>query len=74
MAYLLLREQVTSQVLADRTGLLARGAQRGLPEITEELDALDSRLRAELITGPTDRNGKPLSHEEWELRQAMGVA
>ena len=74
MAYLLLREQVTAQVLADRTGLLARGVSRGLPEVQAELDALDGRLTAGLVVGPTDRSGKPLDQEQWELRQAMGVA
>ena len=74
VTYLLMREQVTAQVLADRTGLLARGVTRGLPEVEAELDALDARLAAEIVTGPTDRNGKPLTREEWELRRAMGVA
>lgn len=73
MAYLLLREQVTAQVLADRTGLLARGATRGLPEVQDELAAFDARLAAELVTGPVDHNGKPLDLEQWELRRAMGV-
>lgn len=73
MAYALLREQVSQQVLADRQGLLASGVRRELPSVHDELEALDDRLTAE-ETGPTDRAGKPISAEQFRLRRALGVA
>lgn len=70
---MLLREQITEQVLADRQGLLASGVRRELPSVVDELDALDARLTAE-PESPKDRAGKPVTAEQMRLRQALGVA
>lgn len=72
-AYVLLREQIASQVTADRQGLLASGVRRELPSVQDELDAFDARLLAD-ETGPTDRTGKPITAEQMRLRRALGVA
>lgn len=68
VAYVLLVEQVERRVLADRSGLIARGAVEDLPTLHEAQYRLDEVLAAEPV--PVQR----VDSEQFRLRRALGVA
>lgn len=77
LAYVLLIEQRERQVAADRQLVATMNASGryehvSLPEFGAERDKLD----AALVADPADRDAAPagVDAEQWELRQALGVA
>ena len=68
MAYVLLVEQTERRVLADRTGLIARGVGEDLPALYTAQERLDEALAAEPV--PV----QAVDSEQYRLRVALGVA
>lgn len=69
MAYVLVVEQFERQLLADRTGLVARGVtDEDLPTMRAAQAKLDDLLAAE------PQPVQSVDSEQYRLRQALGVA
>ncbi len=68
---MVLLDERERQVLADRQGLIARGATEGFPSFRAEVQRIDEALAAEpRAVDPS----KQISPEQMELRRALGVA